>query len=288
MQKIFFKNRKGVTLIELLVSLSLFSLVIIVVLSLFSMGISSQRKVLALQGVQENARFMLEFMAKEIRMGVITAATSSTLTLRRPDGEIINYAFSGQNIQRTSSSSSGPINSADISVSGGFMPAGSAAATVFSRKSRLRSVFKGKARKLRNKRGSTYKPRFRKEIWTCLKVVFMTKKNEEGSSLLITILIMAAILAIAMGISKLSLGEIKISREFPQSFVAYYAAESGIEQGLYADLVTANPKGTASDFSGSLNADTTYIVEFNGTSPSRTISSKGVYKDTSRAIELTY
>ena len=88
------------------------------------MGISSQRKVLALQGVQENARFMLEFMAKEIRMGVITAATSSTLTLRRPDGEIINYAFSGQNIQRTSSSSSGPINSADISVSGGFYASG--------------------------------------------------------------------------------------------------------------------------------------------------------------------
>ena len=99
---------------------------------------------------------------------------------------------------------------------------------------------------------------------------------------------MSAILAIAMGISKLSLGEIKISRELPQSFVAYYAAEAGIEEGLYADLVTADPQGTAVDFSGNLSEGITYEVTFNGTSPSRIISAKGLYKETSRAIELTY
>jgi len=120
MHKIFIKNQKGVTLMELIVSLALFSIVVIVVLSLFSMGISSQRKVLALQKVQENARFILEFMAKEIRMGVVSTATSSSLTIIRPGGEVIDYAFTGQNIQRTSDTSSGPINSADVIVIGSF------------------------------------------------------------------------------------------------------------------------------------------------------------------------
>lgn len=102
--------------------------------------------------------------------------------------------------------------------------------------------------------------------------------------MLLTILIMSAILAIAMGISKLSLGEIKISRELPQSFVAYYAAEAGIEEGLYADLV----EGTASDFSGSLGTGITYEVTFTGVSPNRIIASSGLYGETKRAIELTY
>jgi len=101
-------------------------------------------------------------------------------------------------------------------------------------------------------------------------------------------LIMSAVLAIAMGISGLSLGEIKMSRELPQSFIAYYAAEAGIEEGLYADLVMAIPQGTASNFQGYLSEGITYEVVFAGTSPTRTISSAGLYKETSRAVELTY
>jgi hypothetical protein len=116
----------------------------------------------------------------------------------------------------------------------------------------------------------------------------MRTKNEKGASLLLTILIMSAILSIAIGISKLSLGEIKISRELPHSFIAYYGAEAGIEKGLYTDLVDAIPQGTASDFSGSLNADITYEVTFTGVSPNRIITSSGLYKETKRAIELTY
>lgn len=116
----------------------------------------------------------------------------------------------------------------------------------------------------------------------------MKKNNKKGASLLLTILIMSAILAIAMGIAKLSLGEIKISRELPQSFVAYYAAEAGIEEGLYADLVTAVPQGTASDFPGSLGTGITYEVVFTGVSPNRVITSNGLYGGTKRAIELTY
>lgn len=117
----------------------------------------------------------------------------------------------------------------------------------------------------------------------------MKNKNRKGASLFLTMLIMSAILAIAMGISKLSLGEIKISRELPRSFVAYYAAETGIEEGLYMDLITTSPPGSYSQIiHGYLSEGITYDVEFSGVSPTRTIKSKGLYKTTNRAVELTY
>jgi hypothetical protein len=116
----------------------------------------------------------------------------------------------------------------------------------------------------------------------------MNRKNKKGASLLLTILIMSAILAIAMGIAKLSFGEIKISLALPQSFIAYYAAEAGTEQALYADLITAIPHGTASNFSGTMGTGITYDVTFSGTSPGRVIKSTGTYSGTSRAIQTTY
>ena len=119
--------------------------------------------------------------------------------------------------------------------------------------------------------------------------MFKKNKNKKGASLFLTMLIMSAILAIAMGISKLSLGEIKMSRELPQSFAAYYAAEAGIEEGLYRDLVISNPQGMAVGFLGYLSEGITYEVIFDGQSPARTIKSNGVYKQkTARAVELTY
>lgn len=111
---------------ELIVSLALFSIVIIVVLSLFSTGITAQRKVLALQGVQENARFILEFMAKEIRMSIINSSTVSTLDITRPGGERIGYAFVNGDIERRTipGSQGGAINSEGIIVNGSFYTAG--------------------------------------------------------------------------------------------------------------------------------------------------------------------
>ena len=45
---------KGFTLIELLVSVAIFMVVITVVLSLFTTGLIGQRKVIALQDIQES------------------------------------------------------------------------------------------------------------------------------------------------------------------------------------------------------------------------------------------
>ena len=109
------------TLIELLVAMTIFTVVILIVLGLFSTGISGQRKVIALQKVQENARFLLEFITKEIRMSTITAYTPSSLSIIRSDGvTTVDYTFTGQNIER----SGDPINSDDILITGSFYASG--------------------------------------------------------------------------------------------------------------------------------------------------------------------
>lgn len=123
------KNRKkGFTLIELIVAIAIFIVVISVVLSLFVTGLKGYRKVIAIQNVQDNARHLLEFISKEIRMSEINSATSTTLNITRPNGENVIYFFTTETvdgktlgrINREDSSTSGPINSEEISVIGNF------------------------------------------------------------------------------------------------------------------------------------------------------------------------
>lgn len=108
---------------ELIVSLALFSVAVVVVLTLLSMGITAQRKVLALQNVQENARAILEFMSKEIRMGNINGIVGNyRLNITRSDGDIIEYMFTSNGVQRTNltDNESGMINSDSVIVNGSF------------------------------------------------------------------------------------------------------------------------------------------------------------------------
>lgn len=117
---------KGLTLIEILIAVAIFAVVISVVLALFTTGIQGERKIIALQNVQDNATYLLGFMAKEIRMSKISSATSDTLNITRPNGEAVTYFFDNANgeIERTDSVSSGPINSAQVLVTGSFYGTG--------------------------------------------------------------------------------------------------------------------------------------------------------------------
>ncbi len=110
---------------------------------------------------------------------------------------------------------------------------------------------------------------------------------ERGASILFAILILATILAIAFGVSTLTIGEIRISREAPKSLLAYCAAEAGIERALYDDR-----KG-----GGAINIDECSVILDNGSSYGFDIKitgnnvriiSWGCYKDVKRAIEVNY
>lgn len=65
-----YKNQnKGFTLIEMIVSLGVFTFVILIALSSFLAVLAAQRKAAAIGNVQENLRFAVEMMLKDIRVG---------------------------------------------------------------------------------------------------------------------------------------------------------------------------------------------------------------------------
>lgn len=118
--------KKGFTLIELIVGMALFVLVISIILNLFTTALRAQRKIIAQQNAQDNARFLLGFIAKEIRMSEIDSVSSNILNITRHDGESVTYVFNNaeKKIERTDSSTSGSINSDEVLVTGSFYDLG--------------------------------------------------------------------------------------------------------------------------------------------------------------------
>ncbi len=63
-----YKNKEGFSLIELTVSVGIFSIIVVSVMQIFNTSLVAQRKSLALKQIQENIRYSFEVMSKEIRM----------------------------------------------------------------------------------------------------------------------------------------------------------------------------------------------------------------------------
>lgn len=113
------------------------------------------------------------------------------------------------------------------------------------------------------------------------------KKQNRGASILLSLLIMAALLAIAVGASRLTIGEIKLVRDIPKSLIAYYAAEAGIEWAIYQE----RQGGGASDIvdcSVELDNESSYGVEINRAGGTVAIRSVGCYQEVRRAIEVSF
>jgi hypothetical protein len=64
---------------------------------------------------------------------------------------------------------------------------------------------------------------------------FKNKTIEKGVSLYLTILILVILLAISLGISTILSGQLKMIGGIGKSVVAFYAADTGIEEILYND-----------------------------------------------------
>lgn len=118
----------------------------------------------------------------------------------------------------------------------------------------------------------------------------MKINNQKAASLLLTLLIMAALLAIALGISKLTLGEIRLGRDIPKSIVAYYAAEAGIEQALYEKRINDTNLSISDCPAGgvSLDNESQYGVKLTTIGKNIFIKSIGCYKGITRAIEVSF
>ena len=88
------KSVKGVSLIELVVSVTLFSVLIISATQIFKMVIDGQRSAISAQNVQENMRYAMEKMSKEIRMAQISNQTCYSSATNK----IFNTADGGQEL----------------------------------------------------------------------------------------------------------------------------------------------------------------------------------------------
>lgn len=102
-------SRNGFTLIEILVSVSIFAVIILSVTSIFKLAIDGQRSAIATQNVQESLKYFLEVTAKEMRMAqkdngvcsdipddeifvvIAQTATNDVLHFKNYDGECVYY-----------------------------------------------------------------------------------------------------------------------------------------------------------------------------------------------------
>ena len=62
------KNQEGLTLIELIIALGVFSLAVFIAVSLFLSSLKAQKKILAIQSSLDNLKYVMEMLTKEARM----------------------------------------------------------------------------------------------------------------------------------------------------------------------------------------------------------------------------
>lgn len=114
-------NPDGFTLIELLVAMATFVIVIVAVVDVFLVGLGGTQRLFGGQNVQDSARYILESMAKEIRMSAINTASGgpyTTLNITNSKGQTLNYIF--DNSAKQLSRAGEVLNSNEVEVSGNF------------------------------------------------------------------------------------------------------------------------------------------------------------------------
>lgn len=94
--KTVLKN-KGFTLLELMVALAVFTIVSIIVVSVFSVSAKNQRQAFLMQNLQDNARFIIDRFSKETRMGIIQDRpdddTNLSVYFENQEGDNVRYKF---------------------------------------------------------------------------------------------------------------------------------------------------------------------------------------------------
>ena len=85
------KKSGGFTLVEIMVAFLIFSIILTVFSSVFLSSSQLQKKAFNIQQAEENANYILESMAKEIRVSKISGPDTNCPS--SPAGQFINYAI---------------------------------------------------------------------------------------------------------------------------------------------------------------------------------------------------
>ena len=108
------KSAKGVSLLELIVAIALFAVLMLSATAIFKMVIDGQRNAISAQNVQENMRYIMEKISKEIRMAQIgnqecgtaainkvfnTANDGSEIYFKNQNGDCVTYYLENKRIK---------------------------------------------------------------------------------------------------------------------------------------------------------------------------------------------
>jgi uncharacterized protein (UPF0333 family) len=123
-------------------------------------------------------------------------------------------------------------------------------------------------------------------------MLYFFKKNktinmQRGAvAILLSVLVLAAVLAMGLTIAKVVVSQISMTDQATQSVRAFYAADAGAELCLYQARRLQNPCATnGGSLSGALTNGATYTAQrFSGTG----IRSTGLFRQTNRRVELTW
>lgn len=121
-------KKNSFTLIEIVIAMSIFSIVSLAIVGAFADIVSIQRKVLGMQDVQNNARLLIESLSRELRMAVIDGSGTcagmdnvfniigpSTIKFKNYKHECVEYKVLGSAIRKTAMDNIGNvIYSADV------------------------------------------------------------------------------------------------------------------------------------------------------------------------------
>jgi len=96
-------NTKGFTILELLVSLSVFIIVMLISMGAVITILDSNKKAASLQASVDNANFVLDVMSREIRFGTefVLSGDKSTLSFTRSDDKSTTYQLTNGVIERS-------------------------------------------------------------------------------------------------------------------------------------------------------------------------------------------
>lgn len=97
-----FNKQSGLTMIELIVAVGIFGLVIGMTVGIFVLALISQRRIIALRNVEDNIRFTVEAMAREIKTGKNFSSGGSLVSFTNARGEAVIYRLNNNVIEKSS------------------------------------------------------------------------------------------------------------------------------------------------------------------------------------------
>jgi len=122
-------KQSGFSLIELLIAATIFTFVVAGVSGLFLQALNIQRRASGIQKIQENALYVLESIAREVRVSVVISGdtncappdplTTNTLVIQHPVNGTVTYEYNPLSVNDNCviTRNGEPITSDDVDVS---------------------------------------------------------------------------------------------------------------------------------------------------------------------------